>query len=252
MVAEAIAAFSELRDSMEQTFAAMSALAARGDLAGAARVGMLQLELVYRSGTLAILRIWDDWGNALIDVIAHVNAECGKMLAEMGAAIRSMAVLVAFPMNAGMREPLLAAIEMGRRANVEALEAEEQMRKDARRGGTEGGLKRRTEELKVAQQELSRLLEKTISPGEIVGPPRPDPSAIPDLTRAAAQAAGRGLADAHEKTDVRGTFSAIGAERGLGAGETVAAKFDAQLKEQQKTTKELEKLNKKAAPLTFS
>jgi TP901 family phage tail tape measure protein len=250
--AAALHKFTDVTKTFQTAWTAIGDLLKKGDLAGAARVGMLELQIIYQAGTLAILKIWDDWGNAMVDVIVDMAATARRIMVELGHDMVKMATLIASGTNTPLRVAWIANIEAQRQQLLEEIDAAELAERETRRGGSAKDIKDREKALQDARAELAKLAEEAkrrtdllANPPPFVGPPKPD-------TAKAALEVGRGLDAAKDKVDVKGTFSAVAAGRALAGGDTVSSKLDDQIAIQEKELKELVKLNRKATPLVFS
>lgn len=171
----------------------------------------------------AINQMFTDYQNALTDMFAKVPAQ----------------------------KDVLAGMEEARKKELEGLQANQAAGAEARKQAAAEAIAARQEELRKAKEGLTELTDKAKALKEKLGEGGEGVGKAGAKKPPIDEGIGAGLAAATKKVESRGTFSAIAAARGFGAGESVYGKLEEAHKEQKKQTRELEKINKKGK-MTFT
>lgn len=295
--------FAEMTATVNQAMKGIFDAVMKGDIQLAWEILWQAGKIIWSQGVLAIQKIWDDWGMALLDVFSGMYDSLTGLWTSLWTGLKSIAVSVLYSINdefitilGGMkklwlgffaavsalvqefmsgklvtdfggamkriaektkdqleatdaetkgslvaaddaRDEALGKIAEERKASLAGFEEES----TARRNASKEAIKARELELQKAKDVLTGLTDKAAAlKDKLAGVPgAPEKKDIP-------KAVGKGLQDASDKIDTRGTFSAIGAARGLTVGETVSSKMEEMIAQERLANEELKKLNKAA------
>jgi hypothetical protein len=234
LLADARSAFQGIADAL-----------AAGDIGLAAKVLWSELKLEWVKGVSFLRKIWLDFSSAFRDVFADAVRGIAGIIIDLGAKLQEVLARVNI-FDQGNLDAKLAQIEQDRRVAQGALDDELQARRDATLDAYGKEREQLEKEISDARARLAQVRGEARDaagrafgdpPGGKPGTPGGKPGTpgvdLPDLDAA--------IGEARRKVDVAGSFSAS-ALRGLGAGSSVA---NDQLKEQQKQTKLIERLNER-------